>query len=84
MSFANGALGTNIDFDGARSFAARTTARDGIISFSASATTGAGEMQKSIRWDGKVDGHTITGTLVIVQKGLGSHLVFSGDEKTNP
>ena len=84
MAFAGGALGTNIELDGARSFAYKTTSKGGAISFSASATSGADEMQKHIGWDGTIDGHTITGTLVIVQKGLGSHLVFSGDEKTSP
>jgi hypothetical protein len=41
-------------------------------------------MQKDIRWDGKIDGHAITGTLVVVQKGLGSHLMFSGSEPVTP
>ena len=84
MTFARGALTTNIEFDGAKSFAYKATSKDGVISFSASATTGSGEMQKTISWDGKVDSHAITGTLVIVQKGLGSHLMFSGGEMTTP
>jgi hypothetical protein len=56
----------------------RVRASHGTIVFDASARAGAGERRTDVTWTGVVRGDAIEGTLTIVHKDLGSHLVYRG------
>lgn len=80
LTFERGRLTTSSAFDGVADAPYGAHGKRGAITFHATAATGDGERRTDVTWAGtvRVDGKTVDGTLVVVQKGLCSHLVFHG------
>ena len=78
LTFAHGRLTTSSAFDGVADMPYVARDKNGAITFHAGGASGDGEGGTDVRWEGTVRDDAIAGTLVVVQKTLGSHLVFRG------